>query len=120
MGSLYITSKNQDFNLSNYELPLYIGAILLVVCVILLGIRRHILQPLFALSKASSRIAKEEYAVQIPPTRIKEMDQVSQAFQSMALDLKRLNKERTTVEEERRFFVAGLFGRFKNRNHQNS
>lgn len=108
LGSVYIASKNPGFYLHDFEFHLYIGAILLVACVILLIIRRQILKPLFALSKASSRIAKENYTVNIPPSQVRELEQVSQAFQSMTSDLKRLNQERTTVEEERRFFVSSV------------
>ena len=82
-----------------------LGAALLVVVVLL---RRWVLQPLARLAADAERIAGGELDVEPLPTRAREVAQVGDALHGMARGLSDALHTSTAAEHERRFMVTAI------------
>ncbi len=69
---------------------------------------RSVLRPLAAMSRASRAIARGNLSFALPPSRVREVVEVSTAFGTMAHDLRAALARQADLEEERRFFVAAV------------
>ncbi len=61
-----------------------------------------------AMSRASRAIARGNLSFALPPSRVREVVEVSTAFGTMAHDLRAALARQADLEEERRFFVAAV------------
>jgi signal transduction histidine kinase len=82
-----------------------LGAALVVVVVLL---RRWVLQPLARLAADAERIAGGELDVEPLPTRAREVAQVGDALHGMARGLSDALRTSTAAEHERRFMVTAI------------
>ena len=82
-----------------------LGAALVVIVVLL---RRWVLQPLARLAADAERIAGGELAVEPLPTRAREVAQVGDALHGMARGLSDALRTSTAAEHERRFMVTAI------------
>jgi signal transduction histidine kinase len=82
-----------------------LGAALVVVVVLL---RRWVLQPLAQLAADAERIAGGELDVEPPATRAREVAQVGDALRGMAGGLRQALRTSAAAERERRFMVTAI------------
>jgi signal transduction histidine kinase len=82
-----------------------LGAALVVIVVLL---RRWVLQPLARLAADAERIAGGELDVEPLPTRAREVAQVGDALHGMARGLRDALRSSTAAERERRFMVTAI------------
>ncbi|HEY0362138.1 MAG TPA: HAMP domain-containing sensor histidine kinase [Solirubrobacteraceae bacterium] len=82
-----------------------LGAALVVIVVLL---RRWVLQPLARLAADAERIAGGELDVEPLPTRAREVAQVGDALHGMARGLSAALRTSTAAEHERRFMVTAI------------
>jgi signal transduction histidine kinase len=82
-----------------------LGAALVVIVVLL---RRWVLQPLARLAADAERIAGGELDVEPLPTRAREIAQVGDALHGMARGLRDALRTSTAAEHERRFMVTAI------------
>ncbi|MFL5215437.1 MAG: ATP-binding protein [Microvirga sp.] len=82
-----------------------LGAALVVIVVLL---RRWVLQPLARLAADAERIAGGELDVEPLPTRAREVGQVGDALHGMARGLSDALRTSTAAEHERRFMVTAI------------
>jgi signal transduction histidine kinase len=82
-----------------------LGAALVVIVVLL---RRWVLQPLAGLAADAERIAGGELDVEPLPTRAREVAQVGDALHGMARGLSDALRTSTAAEHERRFMVTAI------------
>jgi signal transduction histidine kinase len=82
-----------------------LGAVLLVVVLLL---RRWVLQPLARLAADAERIAGGELDIEPPPTRAREIAQVGAALHGMAGGLRDALRVSAAAEHERRFMVTAI------------
>jgi signal transduction histidine kinase len=82
-----------------------LGAVLLVVVLLL---RRWVLQPLARLAADAERIAGGELDIEPSPTRAREIAQVGAALHGMAGSLRDALRTSAAAERERRFMVTAI------------
>lgn len=69
---------------------------------------RTMVRPLEALSRAARRIADGDLHFDIPPSRVREVRDVCEAFAAMAAGLRDSIARQAALEEQRRFFVGAI------------
>ncbi|MBR2674151.1 MAG: HAMP domain-containing histidine kinase [Mogibacterium sp.] len=81
---------------------------ILIVLFFARRIKRHIFIPLEALNKGISDFTLTGKEVEIPTTRLKELDEITWNFINMTERLRDSNRKREAAEEERRRIFAGI------------
>jgi signal transduction histidine kinase len=69
---------------------------------------RSLSQPVLALTKATDKLGEEQWDVQIPTSRILEVDRMGLAFRQMSNRLRTSIQRQAQIEEERRRFIAAI------------
>ena len=69
---------------------------------------RYVVRPLDAMSRAARRIAGGDLEFVLPESRVKEVAEVSAAFQAMGEGLRESIQRQSELEEERRFFIGAI------------
>jgi signal transduction histidine kinase len=69
---------------------------------------RTIMIPLSAISQASRRVPSGDLEFTIPPSRVREVTNVTEAFTAMGNELRTALSRQAELEEERRFFVSAI------------
>lgn len=82
----------------------------LVLGITLVGfqIRRNVIRPLEAMSRAARQIAEGDLDFALPMSRVTEITQVRTAFQVMVKGLRAAFDQQAKLEEERRFFIGAI------------
>jgi signal transduction histidine kinase len=84
----------------------------LLVLVLLVGggwfVGRMVLRPLAMMSKAAHRIAQGDLDVQIPGSRVREVEEVGAAFTDMARGLRAARERQVALEQERTLLIAAI------------
>jgi len=85
---------------------------MITALLVLLGfawfLRKSFLQPLLALVHASTQVAAGDLLFDLPKTKVKEIAEVTDAFRAMGVALTLSIEKQTTMEEERRLFIASI------------
>jgi nitrogen fixation/metabolism regulation signal transduction histidine kinase len=93
-------------------LGLRIGAAVLAVVLALLFVRwqmgRYVVKPLEAMRAAARRIAGGDLDFTLPPSHVREVADVREAFEMMGAGLRESLKRQAELEEERRFFIGAI------------
>jgi signal transduction histidine kinase len=88
------------------------AAVVLAVLLALLFVRwqmgRYMVRPLEAMGRAARRIAGGDLDFCIPPSRVREVASVRDAFEVMGAGLRASIRRQAELEEERRFFVGAI------------
>lgn len=71
-------------------------------------LRRTLVMPLAATSRAARQIAAGDLAITVPGSRVREVDELNAAFQAMSEELQTSLQRQAAVEEERRLFVGAI------------
>lgn len=69
---------------------------------------QYVVRPLEAMGRAARRIAGGDLDFSIPPSRVREVASVRDAFESMGAGLRDSITRQAELEEERRFFVGAI------------
>jgi len=88
-----------------------IGAILAVTLAFFFVRRqmgKYVVKPLEAMGVAARRIANGNLDFDLPESRVREVADVSQAFEAMGQGLRESLRRQAELEEERRFFVGAI------------
>ncbi|MGH2548893.1 MAG: sensor histidine kinase, partial [Thermomicrobiales bacterium] len=91
-----------------YALPIAILAVVGVIAGVAIFLRRAVIDPLAATSKAASRVAVGELDVHLPNSRVREVAEVNAAFGGMSVALKESLETQAKLEEERRLFIGAI------------
>ena len=67
---------------------------------------RYLVRPLEAMAAAARQIAAGDLEFELPETRVREVGEVSAAFEAMAAGLRESIRRQSELEEQRRFFWA--------------
>ena len=85
---------------------------MITTLLVLLGfawfLRKSFLEPLLALVHASTQVAAGDLLFDLPKTKVKEIAEVTDAFQAMGDALALSIERQATMEEERRLFIASI------------
>jgi signal transduction histidine kinase len=84
------------------------SALLLTLAGIAWFLRRSIVQPLESTSDAARRVARGELDIALPSSRVREVAELNQAFESMSDDLRASLEHRAAMEQERRLFISAI------------
>jgi signal transduction histidine kinase len=86
------------------------GGILLLITLTVLGVvaGRMLVRPLAATSRAAAQVAAGDLDVSLPASRVREVEEVSTAFESMSAGLRRSLEQQAELEQERRFFIGAV------------
>jgi signal transduction histidine kinase len=68
----------------------------------------YVVRPLEAASSAAHQIAGGDLDFAVPPSRVREVDEMSDAFQVMGKGLRESITRQAELEEERRFFIGAI------------
>ncbi|MBB6671929.1 sensor histidine kinase [Cohnella nanjingensis] len=85
-----------------------LAGLLLAVILIGYGMRRWIVQPLEAMGRGARRIAEGDLDIALPDSRIREISEVRDGFETMVEGLRRSMAHQAELEEERRFFIGAI------------
>ena len=87
-----------------------IGIVLLLIVLAILGwvVGRMLVRPLAATSRAAAQVAAGDLDVSLPASRVREVEEVSTAFESMSAALRRSLEQQAALEQERRFFIGAV------------
>ncbi|MFT4037349.1 MAG: HAMP domain-containing sensor histidine kinase [Thermomicrobiales bacterium] len=92
-----------------WRLPLaQMAALLAIVAAIALFLYQAFLRPLSRLMGAMQRIEAGDLDTTLPRSRVTEVDQVTQAFGSMAAALRQALERQTALEQERRMTISAV------------
>lgn len=94
--------------LSRQQIAAMIAGLLAALCLIGLGLRKHILKPLEKLGLAARRIGGDDWDVRLPASRIAEIADVRDGFEAMLEGLRSSHRKQAELEEERRFVIAAV------------
>lgn len=83
-------------------------ALILTLAAIAWFLRRSIVLPLTAISNAARRVAEGELDISLPTSRVREVEQLSRAFQSMRDELRASLQQQAAMEEDRRLFISAI------------
>lgn len=83
-------------------------AMILALAFIGRQIGRYVIRPLEAVSSAARSIASGNLDFTVPTSRVREVAEVSAAFEAMGESLRASINEQAKLEEERRFFVSAI------------
>jgi signal transduction histidine kinase len=90
-------------------LPLVvIGSLALTLTGIAYFFGRTMLRPLAATSRAARQIADGDLDISLPKSRVREVAEVSDAFESMSAALRNSLEEQAEQEQERRLFIGAV------------
>jgi signal transduction histidine kinase len=85
-----------------------IVAIILALLFVRFQMGRYVVKPLEAIGEAARRIANGSLDFELPQSRVREVVDVSQAFEAMGAGLRESLERQAELEEERRFFVGAI------------
>ncbi|MWC30931.1 sensor histidine kinase [Paenibacillus sp. MMS18-CY102] len=85
-----------------------VAGLLLAFAMVGVAMRRRLLHPLEQMSAAARQIAGGEWGLQLPRSKIKEIDEVRDSFNVMAKGLQASNEKQVELEAERRFVIAAV------------
>lgn len=85
-----------------------LSGVALAVGAIGYGLRRWMAKPLEAMGRGARGIAEGDLDVVLPQSRIREIADVRDGFETMVAGLRRSLAEREALEEERRFFIGAI------------
>lgn len=85
-----------------------LAGIALAVGAIGYGLRRWMVKPLEAMGRGARGIAEGDLDVALPESRIREIADVRDGFETMVAGLRRSLAEREALEEERRFLIGAI------------
>lgn len=92
--------------------PFQVAPSLLVLLLLYVGmgwfLARTVLRPMRAMSTAARRIAAGDLDFDLPPSRVREVAEVSAAFGAMGEGLRESVERQAKLEEERRLFVSAI------------
>jgi signal transduction histidine kinase len=83
-------------------------AVLLALLFVRWQMGRYMVRPLEAMGRAARRIAGGDLDFSIPPSRVREVANVRDAFETMGAGLRESITRQAELEEERRFFVGAI------------
>jgi signal transduction histidine kinase len=94
----------------NRELPVVVAvlAIALALFFVRWQMGRYVVQPLEAMQAAARRIAGGDLDFTLPPSRVREVAAVRDAFETMGAGLRDSLQRQAELEEERRFFIGAI------------
>jgi signal transduction histidine kinase len=69
---------------------------------------RTILRPLAATSRAARQVAAGDLDIDLPRSRVREVDEVNRAFDAMSAALRTSLEEQSELEQERRLFIGAV------------
>src|SRR5258708_3954660 len=69
---------------------------------------RYVLRPLAAMSNAAQQIANSNLEFDLPPSRVKEVANVTNAFHAMGAALRISLTRQSELEQDRRFFISAI------------
>jgi signal transduction histidine kinase len=88
-----------------------LGALLALVISILFvrwQMGKYLVRPLEAMAAAARQIAAGDLEFELPETRVREVGEVSTAFEAMAEGLRESVKRQAELEDQRRFFIGAI------------
>jgi signal transduction histidine kinase len=85
-----------------------LSALVLTLAAIGWFLRRMVLRPLAATSRAARQIAVGDLDVQVPSSRVREVAEVSAAFGAMGAALRGSLRRQAAIEQERRIFIGAI------------
>lgn len=90
--------------------PLLAGVLAVVLAFLFVRTQmgRYVVKPLEAMGIAARRIANGDLNFELPDSRVREVADVSQAFEAMGEGLRDSLRRQAELEEERRFFVGAI------------
>lgn len=82
----------------------------LIIAILFVGfqMRRSVVKPLEAMSKAARRIAEGDFDIDLPVSRVMEIAEVRAGFEVMVEGLRESFQKQAQLEEERRFFIGAI------------
>jgi signal transduction histidine kinase len=93
----------------NKVMPVGIGLlVLLTVWGAATLVTRAVFMPLRDMARAAERICAGELDVEVPVSRIREIDEFTSAFDKMRVGLKQALAQQAAMEEERRLFISSV------------
>ncbi|MDR7317099.1 HAMP domain-containing sensor histidine kinase [Brevibacillus nitrificans] len=104
--SVQLGAERQD----SYRIPMIaaFAGLLLAFFVIGLKMRKQLLGPLERMGQAARQIAAGDLDVHLPPSTVKEIDEVRDGFEVMVNGLQSAYRKQAELEEERRFVIAAV------------
>jgi signal transduction histidine kinase len=93
---------------AEFALPIALLSVVGVIAGVAIFLRRAVIDPLAATSKAAGRVAVGELDVQLPNSRVREVSDVNVAFRGMSAALKESLETQAKLEEERRLFIGAI------------
>ena len=87
-----------------------IGIVLLLIVLVILGwvVGRMLVSPLAATGRAAAQVAGGDLDISLPSSRVREVEEVNAAFESMSAGLRRSLEQQAELEQERRFFIGAV------------
>jgi signal transduction histidine kinase len=85
-----------------------LAALLVALAVVAWGLRRLVLRPLAAMSRAADQIAGGNLDVRLPLSRAREVAEVAAALAGMSAALRAALQRQAALEEERRLFIGAI------------
>lgn len=85
-----------------------LGTFALTLAVVVWLVGPPVLRPLGALSQAAESIAGGDLDVNLPPSPVREIAEVSAALEGMSAALRQALERQATLEDERRLFISAI------------
>jgi signal transduction histidine kinase len=107
---LYIDSlSGPPEQIRNYQVPFVALATLFgTLAGIAWFLGRMVIRPLDATSEAARQVAAGNLDINLPASRVSEVNRVNAAFNEMSADLRASLEHEASVEQERRFFIGAV------------
>ncbi|GAF64655.1 hypothetical protein BTS2_1548 [Bacillus sp. TS-2] len=114
LGYIYTSPNNLDFSMQNSNssesvmMFILLIVILIILFIFLFLVRNEMIKPIIALNKASKEIANENHSIKITDSRIREINDLTSAYEQMNQHLATLKKQRNQYENDRNLFVSSI------------
>ncbi|CAN5644787.1 hypothetical protein BH09CHL1_BH09CHL1_01080 [soil metagenome] len=107
-ADFYAKSNDGPPSAVKFALPIALLSVVGVIAGVAIFLRRAVIDPLAATSKAAGRVAVGELDVHLPNSRVREVAEVNAAFGGMSVALKDSLETQAKLEEERRLFIGAI------------
>ncbi|MDQ3411675.1 MAG: HAMP domain-containing histidine kinase [Chloroflexota bacterium] len=106
--SAYLYPDNQPWATVALVPVVALVALLVTITAIAWFLGRTVTNPLAAMSQAARRVAAGDLEITLPASRIREVAEVSTAFEAMSDELRASLQHQSALEQERRLFIGAV------------
>jgi signal transduction histidine kinase len=105
LGTVTLYSQGTNDAVADFSA---LAAMIFAIFFVGFQMRRNVVKPLEAMSRAARQIAEGDLDFKLPASRVTEITQVRTGFEVMVVGLRESFEKQDKLEEERRFFVGAI------------